>query len=49
VNRQESVTAAMTMALARDVNGSVQYGEANPGQTNRVRQLTVNVVHTFGR
>lgn len=47
--RQESVTGTMTMALARDLNGSLQYSEANLHQPNRVRQLTVNVVHTFGR
>lgn len=48
-SRQESLAGAVTMALARDLNASLQYSESNRGKPNRVRQLTINVVHTFGR
>jgi hypothetical protein len=49
VTTQESLSGALTTALGHDVNASVGYAESNRGQPNRVRQLTVNVVHTFGR
>jgi hypothetical protein len=48
VSLQEGFNGSLSMRLAQDLNASVQYNEANRGQPNRVRQLTANVVRSFG-
>jgi hypothetical protein len=46
---QEGFSAGATTALGREMNASVQYSEANRGQSTEVRQVSVNVGRRFGR
>jgi hypothetical protein len=46
---QESLSGSLSIRLAEDLNGAVQYSEANRGRPNQIRQLLVHLVRRFGR